>query len=646
MPMLVGALLVVAVGALFALVLPRRMASGIAVLATAIAGACLLAASVPVALGAALPQDFSAPWSVPMGSFHLGLDPLSAWFLLALGLIAPLAAVHGFARQPVRPFPWLVLVGALLVVFTARNAVLFLVAWEVVSLASFFLVLHGRDADAEEEAGWTYLVASHLSTAFLIAALVLLGTAGVHDLGLAGGAALAPGTRDAVFLLALVGFGTKAGLMPFHVASPGLYAAAPGPVAALLAGVASKTGIYGLLRCATLLGDIPEWHGWTLLALGLLTAFFGAVLALSHADLRTSLAYSSIENVGLVFAALGLGSLGLAKGNTYVAVSGYLAALLHALHHGLFKGLLFLATGSFLASAGEGPGARAGGWWKVFPGVGAAFLAGACTCAALPPACGFVGEFLLLLGALEAASVPRAGFAVPAVLSLAVLGLTAGLAAANLARLAGGTFLGTPRAPLAAAPVPVAERAILGVLAFLCLAAGLLAPQVLQLATLPAMIPLASASAPGIALAELAASLRGVLLPAAALLALVGGLGLLRARLLDGRPVHEGPTWDCGFAAPTARMQYTPASFVAPLVALFRALHRGRETLRPPRGPFPARAEHSVAGSDPGRRFLYDPLFRLVARCAGRLGWIQHGYVQVYLLYIAATLVVLMVWKL
>ena len=343
--------------------------------------------AVQVLLGGSVLQ-FRFPWPVPYGEFFIELDPLSAWFLLPTFLLSALSAIYGvgylrpwLGRRSLGPvwFFYGLLVLGMMLVLLARNAVLFLFAWELMAVASFFLVTFEHERPSVREAGWIYLVATHLGTAFLLAFFLLLGretgsmdfdvwaAQGIHTQGLA----------SVLFLLAVVGFGTKAGFMPLHVWLPEAHPAAPSHVSALMSGVMIKTGIYGLLRAFTFLGTPPLWWGWLLIAIGLTSGVLGMLFALAQHDLKRMLAYSSVENIGIIALGLGVGLLGMSTASPLLMVLGFGGALLHVLNHALFKGLLFLGAGAVVQRTGTHEIDQLGGLLKRMPWTAAAFLVGA-----------------------------------------------------------------------------------------------------------------------------------------------------------------------------------------------------------------------------------------------------------------------------
>ena len=598
-------------------------------------------------------------WSVPYGSFFVEVDALSAFFLvLTLGLSA-LAAIYGgeylwaWRRKKLLGTPWFffnVLVASMVMVLLARNGVLFLVAWEVMALSSFFLVMFDDQRESVREAGWTYLVATHLGTAFLVVMFVLMGReAGSLDFDQF---AKLSGTPKPIggllFLLAVIGFGTKAGFMPFHVWLPEAHPAAPSHVSALMSGVMIKMGIYGLVRMLTFLGSPPSRWGWLLIGIGLSSGILGVLFALAQHDLKKLLAYHSVENIGIIALGLGVGLLGVSNGSPALIVLGFGGGLLHVANHALFKGLLFLGAGAVLHGTGTCEIDHLGGLLKRMPWTAATFLVGAVAISGLPPLNGFVSEFLIYLGAFGGGISLKAEAAVPLFGLIAGLALIGGLAAACFAKAFGIVFLGQPRSRHGehAHEAGWAMRIPMLVLAIGCVLIGLLAPMVLSVlqpviqgvSGLPANVVhenLGSAAGP----------LRWVATIAAAFLALTAILALLRRSLLANRKVEESVTWACGYAQPTAHMQYTASSFAQPLTDLFRPLLGTKRIISTTSGYFPSDVGMKTETLDLSSEKIYRPVFTRIGSGLSRLRWLQHGNVQLYILYIALTLLVLLVWE-
>jgi formate hydrogenlyase subunit 3/multisubunit Na+/H+ antiporter MnhD subunit len=625
----------------------------------AVAGCLLgLVPTLPVLLGGT-PLSLSVPWDASHGSFAVGLDPLSAFFLLPVLVLSPLAAVYGadylLASRKEKSLggPWFffnAFVAGMVLVVIARAAVLFLVAWEAMSLAAFFLVTFEHEKAEVRKAGWIYLAATHLGVAFLFAAFVLLGRqAGSLDFD-SFGAAAAPGPVAAglVFVLALVGFGTKAGFVPLHVWLPEAHPAAPSHVSALMSGVMIKMGLYGLLRVLTFLGPPQPWWGPTLAAVGLITGLVGIALALSQCDLKRVLAYSSIENVGLIALALGVGLWGWAGGLPAVAALGFTAALLHVWNHALMKGLLFLAAGSVLHGTGTRDVEKLGGLMKRMPWTASLLLAGAVAIAGLPPSNGFVSEWLTYLGLMKGGLETGGAASLAALLAVGLLALVGGLAVIAFVRLTGIALLGTPRSE-AAEHAHEASWWLVGpmvVLAALCLTVAVVPNLVVRLLSAPldqllrqeagrTLLDLEQADAPLFTLGTANAWL----------LAAVGLASVALFALTRRRPQAQGPTWGCGYAKPTVRMQYTGRSFAEMMAEhLLPRLLRPRTHKQAPRGLFPTAGGFEADCPDPVREGVYEPFFRRWADRFTRLRVLQQGHVNVYVLYVLLTVMIALAW--
>jgi formate hydrogenlyase subunit 3/multisubunit Na+/H+ antiporter MnhD subunit len=604
-------------------------------------------------------EQFHSVWAVPFGEFFIELDPLSTWFLVPTLLLSALAAIYGVGylrswqgRRSLGPvwFFYSLLVLGMVLVLLARNAVLFLVAWELMAVASFFLVTFEHERQSVREAGWIYFVATHLGTAFLLAFFLLLAREtgsmdfdvwakeGIHTQGLG----------NVLFLLAVVGFGTKAGFMPLHVWLPEAHPAAPSHVSALMSGVMIKTGIYGLVRAFTFLGTPPLWWGWGLIAIGLSSGVLGVLFALAQHDLKRLLAYHSVENIGIIALGLGVGLLGMSTDSSVLMVLGFGGGLLHVLNHALFKGLLFLGAGAVAHGTGTRELEHLGGLLKRMPWTAATFLVGAVAISGLPPLNGFVSEFLIFLGAFKGAISTGGPIAVPLLALIAGLALIGGLAVACFTKAFGIVFLGEPRNDhVAEAHEPGwAMRLPMLMLAAGCIGIGLLAPVVVG--GLQSVLENVTARRPEMVSGNLVTAtmpLTFVIIGTLAFLLLVAMLVLVRRGLLAGRSVQGSVTWGCGFAQPTTRMQYTASSFAQPLTDLFQPLLGTKKKVLSPDGLFPAKAALHTETPDLSREEMYRPMFERGEVWLSQLRWLQHGNVQLYILYIAATLIALLVWK-
>ena len=633
----------------------RRRASILGATGAALGCALGLWPAVNAALGAPA-QSLRLAWPLPGAALALGLDPVSGFFLIPTLFVSGLAAVYGagYLRDSKRPVgaAWLsfnLLIASMMFVMLARNGVLFLISWEIMALASFFLVVFEHEDAAVREAGWIYLIATHLGSAFLLVMFVLLAEAsGTYDFESWSKLTMGPAFAGLIFIFAVIGFGTKAGFLPLHVWLPEAHPAAPSHVSAVMSGVMIKTGIYGLVRLTVLLGAPPHWSGWLLVGIGLSSGILGVLFALAQHDLKRLLAYHSVENIGIISLGLGLGMLGAASGSASLAVLGFGGGLLHVLNHALFKALLFLGAGSVIHSTGARELDHLGGLLKRMPWTGAAFLVGAAAISGLPPLNGFVSEFLIYLGSFRSVSA-RTAASVPALLSIAGLALIGGLAAACFAKAFGIVFLGEPRSVHAeeARESNAAMTLPMAILAAACALIGLLPSAVFK-----AMGPLLAAVTrlPSGEVQSVLAETSDILSWISAGACLLVGFGLLlavlRGLLLSRRKVEAAPTWDCGYALPTPRMQYTASSFAQPLLAFFSPFLRTRERKAGLQGYFPGASSWASETRDTYRELVFEPLFAGCRELLGRMRGIQQGRMQIYVLYVGLALLALLCWAL
>jgi hydrogenase-4 component B len=610
-------------------------------------------------LGGGPSESLRLAWDAPHGAFSVGLDALGAFFLLPVLVLSILAAVYGgnyllpYHGKKSLGCSWLfynTFVAGMVMVVLARTAILFLVSWEVMSLSAFFLVTFEHEKAEVRRAGWVYLVATHLGVAFLLGAFVLLGRhAGALEFeAFENMPALGAGWSGLIFVLALIGFGAKAGFVPFHVWLPEAHPAAPSHVSALMSGVMIKMGLYGLLRILSFLGPPAAWWGLTLASLGLLTALVGASLALNQRDVKRVLAYSSIENVGLIGLALGVGLWGRAGGLPAVAALGTAAGLFHVWNHALMKGLMFFAAGSVLHGTGTKDMEKLGGLMRRMPWTGCAMTAGAVAICGLPPLNGFVSEWLMYMGLMRCGLATNDGRSLTALLAVGLLALVGGLAAIAFVRLTGVVLLGSPRSEAArnaheSSPWMLAPMAVL---VFLCLTVALfpvtvvgpltgVLVQVLGRGAGPTFAGLESTDTP---LRTLGVMNAWTLVAFAAVTAVLVVFSRKTAR-------SEGPTWGCGYVRPTVRMQYTGRSFAEMIGEhLLPRFLRPQTTRQAPRGLFPSRSDFGSACPDPVSEMVYEPFFRRWAERSSRLRILQQGKVHVYLVYIVLTVVLALAW--
>jgi formate hydrogenlyase subunit 3/multisubunit Na+/H+ antiporter MnhD subunit len=605
-----------------------------------------IASALPVLAGHPVPPAGFAT-ALPGGTWLFQIDPLSAWFVVLILTVGSLAAVFGAGYLPVVPRPaavaladatMAVLLAAMALLVAAQAAVPLLIAWELMAIAGLLLILHDGARPEVRRSALVYLVATHAASLALLALFALWGR-GAADLTfphLRAAIVADPRAKGLLLGLGLLGFGIKAGVVPLHSWLPGAHASAPSHVSAVMSGVMIKTGIYGLIRLTLLLDPAPAAWGWTLLALGMVSGVLGVLWALAQHDLKRLLAYHSVENIGIILIGLGAGALGLSYGLPVLATLGIAGALLHTANHALFKSLLFLGSGAI----GRGSGTRdidaLGGLARRMPWTWGAFLIASIAIVGLPPLNGFVSEWTIALALLAGLDAPGAVRTLTA--GLVGLGLIGGLALACFTKVDGAMFLGEPRTRAArdAREVGALMRGPMVALAAACVALGLFPALALDPALRVATALTSSSSAAlAPALAALAAGATRVSWLALLFVAMLLAAALLRNGLLRRRILVE-ETWACGYPVTTPRMQYTAASFAAPLLATFGRL-AGLRVERTARS-FATRPVDLIL--DRAAR----PLWRRLNDGAARLRWMQSGRLHEYLLYVLATLAILLVY--
>jgi len=639
----------------------RGLSFGLAALGAVLGGA---ASVLTLLAGANISWDLAS--GVPFLRYSFTLDPLAAFFNLALALVALAISVYsqGYVKREgagVLGCLYNLLLLALAVVFTASNAFFFLVAWEVMALTAYGLVSFEHHHESTRDAGILFFILSHAGTACLMAGfLLLVQAAGGYDFAAFGeaGRTLSPALRDAVFLLFLAGFGVKAGVIPLHVWLPAAHPVAPSNVSALMSGIMIKTGIYGLIRVTFEFLTPPEpWWGGLILVVGIVSALLGVLYALMEHDLKRLLAYHSIENIGIILLGLGSALLFQASGHDRLAALALVAGLYHTLNHAIFKALLFLGAGAVLHSTGTRNMEEMGGLIRRMPATAFYFLIGSIAISGLPPLNGFVSEWLtyqaLLAGYGTTQSLSRLMFPIAG----SLLALTAALAAACFVKAFGISFLALPRSEQAAQAheASISMRAGMFVLAAACVLLGLGATWFL-----PAFDPITGSLLGSTVSSDLRAGAGFVLVAGSARAGTVSPLGIsgLLVALLAVPALlwllwarrtkrSRGPVWDCGLQRVTAANEYTATAFSKPIRMIFAALYRPTREIEAefevsPYFPKAIRFESEIERAFEKR--LYDPFEEWILALAGRFRAIQAGSIHAYLAYIFVTLILLLIF--
>ena len=582
--------------------------------------------------------------------FLLAIDRLSAFFLLLVCAVAvpvtifavPYFDLH-YSEQR-RNWTWAFFsffLLSMIVVVTAATGFAFLTGWELMTLVSAALILIEGDSAERRHNVFIYLLMMHAGAA-AVATSFFLFLPYSHSLGFgairAAGATVPNGIRTAVFVAAFVGFGAKAGLIPLHLWLPRAHPIAPSPVSALMSGIMLKTAVYGFVRFAfDFLGGGPWWSGYAVLLVAAVTSLLGILYAIAEHDLKRLLAYSSVENIGIVFLGLGTSLIFLAHHALLGAALALVAALLHAFNHALFKSLLFLGAGAISHATHSVNLNELGGLQRRMPFTGAAVLVGCCSIAGLPLFNGFISEWLTFRSFLAGSTLfnTKAQMILP--LMVGILALIGGVAAACFVQTFGVAFLGRPRGVGAeqAQEVPSGMRVALLLLAASCVGIGILPGLILR-----PLVSLTQVLIPGTGVPEETLSIARIMPWTAAI---VFGTGAVIA--LFNRRERIARTWACGLPGLSSRMQYTSTMFSKPIRFVFSSVYRPDrkvETLPADRPYFAVSVSYRSVRTTSYERALYRPFVDLILSLAHRLRRLQTGNIQVYLLYIFLALVTLL----
>lgn len=626
--------------------------SGAACLLLALAGAAALATRAET-------TSLTVPVGLPWMGAHLVQDALSAVFLMLLGIGGAAASFYaiGYGRhehEPQRVLPFFPgFLGAMTLVVLAGDAFTFLLSWEIMSLLSWALVLaHHRD-EGSRSAGYLYLVMAGFGTMVLLLAFGLMaGAQGSYDFAAIRAVERTPGVAALVFGLMVIGAGSKAGLVPLHVWLPVAHPAAPSHVSALMSGVMTKVAVYGFIRVAfDLVGPVGWWMSPIIIVIGVATAVMGILFAIMDGDGKRILAFSTIENIGVIFAALGLALAFRANGMHALAALAMTAALLHAMNHMMFKSLLFMVMGAVLNATGRKDLDGLGGLIHRMPVTAFLALVGVTAISALPPLNGFVSEWLLFQTVLQSPQLPQPAlqFMVPAAGGL--LALAAALAAACFVRFYGVAFLGRARSGDVAAAAET-DRWSLGAMAgmaLLCIVAGIVPGYLIDLLAPAVDLMVGARIAPQggnpwltlVPVADVRSSYSGFLVMV--FVAVTGSAVAWLVHRLASQRLRRGPAWDCGFPNADPITQYGGGSFAQPIRRVMASVLAAHETVVMPAPGDPGPARHSAGVEDLAWSRLYVPLAAAVVTTTTRLNGLQFLTIRRYLGLVFASLILLLV---
>ena len=585
--------------------------------------------------------------SEPIGKVNFVIDPLSAFFILVISVMSFIGTLYAIGNiQPYLGknkiisshfFFLSTLIVSMLVVVTVQNSLFFLIMWEIMSLASFFLVIFENEKKEVIAAGINYLITMHISIIFIIIGFILLSLksgnlefATFKDI-FASNSLLS----NVIFIILFIGFAIKAGFVPFHTWLPKAHPAAPSHISGIMSGVMIKTGIYGILRILSLI-SIPSIEiSYFVLIISVFSALFGVLYAIAQHDLKRLLAYHSVENIGIIGMGIGIGMLGLAYHNNLVAVLGFSGGILHILNHSIFKELLFFGAGAVYNKTHLKNIERLGGLIKAMPYTAALFLIGSVAIVGLPPLNGFISELLIYLGLLHNFEINSPAVLIISVLALASLALVGTMALLCFTKAFSIVFLGMPRSEEACSvkeevsPVMIISMGILAVFIFLI---GLFPQYALYLVKNPAMFLLKNpqysfeSAIPTNILNIISLSGLGFIVFFAFIYA-------IRIYLLKNKSVDSYKTWDCGYQAGNSAMQYTASSYASPFLSFLKPLFIKEFDIKKPKGLFPKEAYFKLNVKDIFEFYLINPLLKSNKKFLERFYWIQSGSTQQYILY-------------
>ena len=600
---------------------------------------CSIPAIKVITSGETLTQTFAC--STPFGLVNVVIDPLSAFFVLVISCMSFLATIYanGYMKHYLNKgmnvsshcLFLVLLIASMLSVVTVQNALMFLIVWEIMSLSSAFLVIFEDNKKEVLAAGIKYLIYMHISVLFIILAFVLM-TINSGSMEFSAFKEVLSNNQSLstiVFLLSFIGFGIKAGFVPFHNWLPDAHPAAPSHVSGIMSGVMIKTGIYGILRVLSLIVAPAVSLGYFVLIISIISALYGVLYAITQHDLKRLLAYHSIENIGIIGIGIGVGMLGLAYHCTPVAVLGFAGGILHILNHSIFKELLFLAAGSVYTKTHTKDIEILGGLIKSMPKTALLFLVGSVAICGLPPFNGFISEFLIYFGMLKGLTINTLGSMVTLILVIAGLALVGTLAILCFTKAFSIIFLGMPRSEVAEnvkEDTTISFIFPMSILAIFTLVIGVCPKQVFNIMTAPVSVFTGSVNVP-----DIVTLMQNVSLVCFGLIAFILLLTMVKLVIENKRAHHC--TWGCGYDKPNNHLQYTASSYASPLLSMLTPLFKKVFDIKKPKTLFPKDAHFELHIEDVEEAYFLKPFIKATEKFLVKFEKIQNGNIQQYILY-------------
>ena len=654
------------VGALASLILRRNEKVCAAVSFSAAGLAALFGAIVSILVLTGSPMSIQLPFDTLFGRFGFSLDRLGAFFLLVISVVSFAVSVYsiGYAKEyegrysiGLLGFLFNLFLLSMVFVVSASNAIFFLMVWESMTLTSYFLVVYENRKEGVASSGLLYVVMTHLGTALIMVALIMMGIY-AHSFDFSAysgvGTLMPSDLKSTLFVLLFIGFGVKAGIIPLHVWLPYAHPAAPSNISSLMSGIMVKTAVFMMIRTFfDFLGVTDTWWGLLVLLVASISALLGVMYALMETDIKRVLAYSTVENVGIILIGLGAAMVFESYHLNLLAGLALIATLLHVMNHAFFKTTLFMGVGSILFATHTRDMEKLGGLARRMKWTGIFFFIGALSIAAIPPFNGFVSEWMIFQSLLQSFQIPDMTVKVLLPVTIAILALTGALAAVCFVRLFGIVFLAKPRSENASEAKEVPRSMLLGsgIAASLCIITGVMSfaiiPYVDQVTTPLVGASAASSIVNGFVISPTNDQFSAVSpFSLAILIAVTVPLVIFISKRYGGRrKTVVGDTWDCGTPL-TAHNQYTGTAYSNPLVKVFSYIYRPKPEVHTESTSSPyvkKRVSYAFVVVPVFEKYLYQPIVKLLVAGARRVSKIQAGSIQAYLAYIFATLVFLLI---